>query len=236
VEGNDQELVQKYREYQSESHDYERKLENLRKTKDQVTEDRYATLEKDYEANLRKIQPELENLGKEIQSRIDGLTGNLKDVKAQIAPLDEDMEQEKKLYKAGAISRDEYSTKIAPLTQRRKELDHKRKQLKSQSNYLRTALSQAEGPLYSRDRWKDWTKRGGVASGSEGIEGDLKTGMKYFLLIALALFVGLPLGFIFIFFAFKIGIFIGIPVLFVFLLLVLIAVFGRGINFLRNKW
>jgi TM2 domain-containing membrane protein YozV len=117
------EIANKYRKLYTVIKDTESKLNNLNSAKDDLTEERYNELNKEYSEFLEKGGQLIDDTLKTIDAKLgswfkeaDTIEKNQNEIKSQIA-------QEEKLHQLGAISEEAYRNKISPLKSEEERLD-----------------------------------------------------------------------------------------------------------------
>lgn len=231
MEREDQDLIKEFLAVYRRGKTAQEKHRNLLEIKDEISKERFESLAKEYKRVVEQAHTEISQLKRSIVSRLETLTGEFEVTQERLNSVNESIEQEKKLYEARAISKQEHVAKIEPLKEEQKELNSELNKKRNQIDFLKKAVSDPGASLPETQGVKERIGRVGIPKGKTFNE-DFKTGCLTFILVGAIIFVGIPL----LIFTFKIGAFLAIPIVFVLAFIVFLAFFGRIINFLRAIW
>lgn len=126
----------------------EDKLKNLTDTKEVIAEERFTALEKEYSDLLKESKPILETITKTIDSKMDLLFEELEPIEKKLNQIQLQINQEKKLYDVGAISKDEYAKKMRPLKTEQKNEKNDLKSIIRKIKILKEAKDNPRKPKY----------------------------------------------------------------------------------------
>jgi len=134
--------LERYKQLYHDIEDIKKKLDNLHRKKDDpvIDKDRYEQQEREYKEFLEQNTPELKELKAKITSKIDELIIELEDTEKRLTSVKKLIDQEKTLYEAGAISKDQYTTKVTPLKTEEKGLQSKFNDQKKQIDLLKSTI------------------------------------------------------------------------------------------------
>jgi hypothetical protein len=228
---DDKAVVENYRKFNAETISTESALENLINMKNETDPKTFNSLESEYKEKLAQIKPEKEKLEKVIQSKIEEINLDLERSQNKIDVLKKSIDQLRKLHKGGAISKNNYKTKLNPLEHELRQAEGNHKRLKSRMKYLKDAITVPPGttkPLKGpfSGTLNDFTT-GSKVPGS-GFGRDFGRGCFIIVLIL----IGLPL----LGLALWTSKLLIIPLVIVFVGILLIALFGKGLGAIGKWW
>jgi predicted RNase H-like nuclease (RuvC/YqgF family) len=229
MNNGDREIIKEYERLNGIVFEIELRLNNLKKTEGQISKERYSIQEKEYKDILENISPKLSSIETALRSKLDGYENDFKKLAEEIKPINNEIEQEKKLYKVGAISKRNYNITVKPLNDKLKNLTTKYNEKKSEIDELKKTLER-KGPSWKADLSGFVGKADVLGKGD--FKKDVWTGTKTVLTIAIIAIIGIPL----------IGIALGAgqvlagPFVVIGVIVILIAIFGRFINFVKERW
>jgi hypothetical protein len=230
---NDREIIKEYQRLNGIVTEIDVRLDNLKKTDGQISKERYSSQEKEYKDILDNICPKLSDLEKTIKSKLDEYVKELEDIQEKLNPVSYEIQQEKKLLKIGAISKQNYKITVKPLEENLKNLKSQFDSIRDQANELKKVLEKK--PSSWKPNFSGLVEKTHVI-GKGDFKKDIWTGTIIILIIASILIIGVPLltvvyGTGELLLKPFVAIFVAIGVI-----IILIAVFGRFINFVRERW
>ncbi len=151
-------LASRFAELYIQVKDYESKLAKLVQIKEQISNDRFNELNKEYLDFINQSKPVLNDLEDLLSKKIKELSDKESVLDNEINLLDSQIDQEKKMLGAGAISKAEYENKLKPLDSSRKSLSSKKVSTSRRISTLRNAkegtFKPGKGPIL--DWWPPW--------------------------------------------------------------------------------
>ncbi|NLO52016.1 MAG: hypothetical protein GX103_12765, partial [Bacteroidales bacterium] len=127
--------------------DVKMKLENLDEIRKNISIERYEILKNEYNSFLNTAEPELDDLLKEIDSKIEILIMTDKEIVDELMETWKSIRQEDRIFKAIAISARGYREKITPLKAKLNQLGAKHRYKQSQIKILIAAKNHQHLPL-----------------------------------------------------------------------------------------
>ncbi len=140
VSSEDKPLIIRYDEARSAYLQTKSNIKKLKGIEDNISKNRFDGILADYQAELEKVQPEKEALEEQIKQQIGQLTGELNQTDAEVATISAQIEELTQLYKTGIIEKNQYTQDVAPLAQKKKELDSTRYAKEAENQKLTHAL------------------------------------------------------------------------------------------------
>ncbi len=227
METDERELVNKHRKLKAELMQTKTLLENLRKMRDTTDPDLFNSTECQHREKLAQIEPEMKKLGEVIKSRIEQLGPDLKISQDKIEKLKGLLDQEAKLYKNGAILKEDYDTRVDPLKYQLKQAQANYRTIKSEVEFLKSANTPTKPPVFGHPG----SQHGGVK-----VKETPPRGLLYYFLIGLLIILAVILGLPLLGIAFWTAKILIIPAVIIFVAIIIIALFGKGFSFLKKKW
>jgi len=142
----ERDLADNYRKLFQSIADAEKKLVNLDETRGDIATERYEALKDEYTSFLNIAKPKLDDILKEIDSKIDIWVKDDEKIVEELTETQKLIRQEDRLFEAGAISREEHQGKTAPLKSKLKELNSKHNKKQSQIRILIAAKNHQPTP------------------------------------------------------------------------------------------
>ncbi|MEW6672849.1 MAG: hypothetical protein AB1427_14175 [Thermodesulfobacteriota bacterium] len=132
----ERDLAANYRRLFQSIADAEKKLANLNETRGDITNERYEALKDEYTSFLNTAKPELVDILKEIDDKIEIWVKDDEKIVGELTETQKSIRQEDRLLEAGAISREEHQRKTAPLKSKLRELNSKHTKKQAQIRIL----------------------------------------------------------------------------------------------------
>ena len=142
----EKELASKYYTLFHSVVDIEVKLKNLNITKEHIAKERFEALSKEYTSFLNRAKPSLTEITEKIDSNLEIQRKEAEAISDELSETQKTINQENKLYEAGAISNEEYVEKINPLKSNKKKLQEKYKYKQAQIKILEDAKNNKTVP------------------------------------------------------------------------------------------
>lgn len=136
---NEKELASRYGKLFLHLKDYESKLANLEQLKEEISSERYNALYREYSDFINQSKPVLNDLENLLSKKIYDLSEKESLLDNELTIMETSLDQERKMYEAGAISKNEYDNKYKPLNLSKKSLISKKDALSKRISTLQEA-------------------------------------------------------------------------------------------------
>jgi len=223
-----QDLVNDFVEKNSKYLNTQESLNNLDNLKSSISEDRFASQKKSYENEIAKLSPEIKRLKETLEANLSTLSQELNKVENKFNKLNDAIEQEKKLYKGKAISKNQYNGAMGRLKEKLKEVQPQYKELQQQVRTIKGALTGNLSSPKIGSPIKDGISNIKANSGNGSFGEDFKQGCFVILMILIAI----PAVWFLLLSAKGVALIL-IPIL---AIILVVAFFGKIINLISSIW
>ena len=237
----DQGKVDKFLELFQEYSTTKDNLKNLEKIKDTIADERFQAQKHEYDNTISRLLPEIETLKMSIEETLQETTLKYQTLEADLNKKNGEIEQEKIMFDAGAISKEDYKENTSKLHKEQKDILTRHQETDSQITVLKDALSgkKSKGSIQTISATvSDSIENNGPSnttadfpgaiSPPKGFSKDFNKGCLAIILIALLVpMLGLLVASI------KGMALIVIPILGI---IIIVAIFGKSINFIQKIW
>ena len=153
----EQEIAERFSKLKYYINDCENKLKNLVEIKDQISEERFNVLKKEYTETLDDLKPRFKELEELISNKMNLLIEKEKGISADLNQTQNKIDQEDKLLKVGAISQREYNENIRPLKESKLAILNKKKEIEKRLIILKDRDKYYSGDSPKLDKEKQAT-------------------------------------------------------------------------------
>lgn len=251
---SDKKLISDFWEYKNRLEEKQKLLDNLLKSKDTIDESIFEPLREEYEKEISEIEPNFREINKKRMERVVELTPDKENLLQKIISIKKTINDNKILYKNGAILKENYQSRVSPLE---KELKQEKINLNILNQHIQSLSDTAssnqktsftdstkskidgvlkqlkpkkEGPIPNFES-QDTTSGKGVETKptqKSSLGKDFGRGFIFFIVLIFAVpIIGMALW------TAKLMI---IPIVFIIVAIIAIALFGKGLGFLGKIW
>ena len=182
-----QDLVNDFVEKNSKYLNTQESLNNLDNLKSSISEDRFASQKKSYENEIAKLSPEIKRSKETLEANLSTLSQKLSKVENKFNELNDAIEQEKRLYKGKAISKNQYNDSMGHLKKELKEVQPQYKELQQQVRTIKNALTGNLSSSKIGSPIKEGISNIKASSGNGSFGEDFKQGCFVILTILIAI-------------------------------------------------